>query len=104
MTDRKEVSAWRELHDVMMSDKPRVAIHPELGVMISKLDLDGILADRIRTLKAAGRPAESEKFFTWWRSDAERAKCNLEQAIGAYCSTFPGRLHALLVELLEPMQ
>lgn len=53
---------------------------------------------------APQRRDQAEKFFTWWRSDAERAKCNLEQAIGAYCSTFPGRLHALLVELLEPMQ
>lgn len=47
---------------------------------------------------------ETAKFFKWWREDAERAKCTLEQAIGAYCSTFPGRLYFLLVELLTPLQ
>lgn len=50
------------------------------------------------------RGSEVTKFFAWWKGDKERALCTLEQAIGAYCSTFPGRLYALLVELLEPMQ
>lgn len=50
------------------------------------------------------RGSEAKKFFAWWQGDKERALCTLGQAIGAYCSTFPGRLHALLVELLEPMQ
>jgi hypothetical protein len=44
---------------------------------------------------------ESTKFFRWWQGDAERRLCTLEQAIGAYISTFPGRLHFLLVELLR---
>lgn len=41
------------------------------------------------------------KFLAWWKGDPERKKCTLEQAIGAYIASFPGRLHALLVELLE---
>jgi hypothetical protein len=41
-------------------------------------------------------------FLAWWKDDKERCLCTLEQAIGAYISTFPGRLHFLLVELLEP--
>ena len=40
-------------------------------------------------------------FHAWWKGDDERAKCTLEQAIGAYCSTFPGRVIPLLVELLQ---
>lgn len=47
---------------------------------------------------------EIAKFMGWWKGDRERSLCTLEQAIGAYCSTFPGRLLPLLVELLEPMQ
>ena len=45
---------------------------------------------------------EVQKFLAWWRGDAERAKCTLEQAIGAYVSSFPGRTYNLLLELLEP--
>lgn len=45
---------------------------------------------------------EVQKFIHWWRDDAERAKCTLEQAIGAYVSSFPGRIYTLLLELLEP--
>jgi hypothetical protein len=45
---------------------------------------------------------ELQKFQEWWRGDAERAKCTLEQAIGAYCSSFPGRMYRLLLELMEP--
>jgi hypothetical protein len=45
---------------------------------------------------------EIHKFLTWWKDDNERCLCTLEQAIGAYISTFPGRLHSLLVELLIP--
>lgn len=44
---------------------------------------------------------ETKKFILWWKDDKERRLCTLEQAIGAYISTFPGRLHSLLVELLE---
>lgn len=40
-------------------------------------------------------------FYKWWKDDPERSLCTLEQAIGAYCSTFPGRLLALLVELIQ---
>jgi len=47
---------------------------------------------------------EVDKFLRWWQGDAERRLCTLEQAIGAYCSTFPGRLHSLLVELLEKFE
>ena len=47
---------------------------------------------------------ETAKFLVWWKGDGNRALCTLEQAIGAYCSTFPGRLHSLLVELLEPVR
>jgi hypothetical protein len=45
---------------------------------------------------------EANKFLEWWKGDKERSLCTLEQAIGAYIATFPGRLHALLVELLRP--
>lgn len=44
---------------------------------------------------------QAAKFVVWWKGDSERYKCTLEQAIGAYIATFPGRLHSLLVELLE---
>ena len=44
---------------------------------------------------------EVQKFKDWWLLDVERAKCTLSQAAGAYCSTFPGRVHSLLVELLK---
>lgn len=44
---------------------------------------------------------EVQKFVAWWKDDKERRLCTLEQAIGAYLSTYPGRSHALLVELLE---
>lgn len=43
-----------------------------------------------------------QRFLEWWKGDKERQLCTLEQAIGAYISTFPGRLHSLLVELLGP--
>jgi len=46
---------------------------------------------------------ESDKFLVWWRGDKERRLCTLEQAIGAYCATYPGRVLALLVELLAPI-
>ena len=39
-------------------------------------------------------------FLAWWLEDIERAKCSLQQAIGAYCSSFPGRVLPLLQELL----
>lgn len=45
--------------------------------------------------------SQVSKFVEWWKGDPERSLCTLEQAIGAYISTFPGRLHSLLVELLE---
>lgn len=45
--------------------------------------------------------SETLKFTEWWKGDKERAKCTLEQALGSYCSSFPGRLLPLLVELLE---
>jgi hypothetical protein len=45
---------------------------------------------------------EVQKFMHWWHDDKERAKCTLEQAIGAYVSSFPGRTYTLLLELLEP--
>ena len=48
--------------------------------------------------------SEAEKFFSWWKADKARALCTLEQAVGAYCSTFPGRMIPLLVELLETMR
>lgn len=48
--------------------------------------------------------SEATKFLVWWKDDKERRLCTLEQAIGAYISTFPGRLHSLLVELLEPLR
>jgi len=44
---------------------------------------------------------EEQKFLHWWKEDPERAKCTLEQAIGAYVSTFPGRVYPLLQELLK---
>jgi hypothetical protein len=44
---------------------------------------------------------EAQRFFDWWKGDSERARCTLAQAAGAYCSTFPGRILSLLVELLE---
>lgn len=47
---------------------------------------------------------ETSKFVSWWKDDKDRRLCTLEQAIGAYVSTFPGRLHFLLVELLEPVR
>jgi hypothetical protein len=47
---------------------------------------------------------EVTKFLAWWKDDKERRLCTLEQAIGAYISTFPGRLHFLLVELLEHLR
>lgn len=40
-------------------------------------------------------------FFCWWQFDHERRKCTLEQALGAYCSAFPGRVLPLLTELLR---
>lgn len=43
----------------------------------------------------------TQAFLDWWREDAERNKCFLSQAIGSYCSGFPGRVLPLLVELLE---
>lgn len=49
------------------------------------------------------KPQES-KFIKWWKGDKERALCTLDQAIGAYVSTFPGRLYSLLVELLEHLK
>lgn len=48
--------------------------------------------------------SEALKFFRWWQDDPERRLCTIEQAIGAYCSTFPGRIHFLLVELLKETQ
>jgi hypothetical protein len=45
---------------------------------------------------------QTKLFLAWWQDDKERSLCTLEQAIGAYISTFPGRLHSLLVELLQP--
>lgn len=47
---------------------------------------------------------EVKKFVRWWKNDKDRRLCTLEQAIGAYCSTFPGRLAPLLVELLENLR
>jgi hypothetical protein len=44
--------------------------------------------------------SEERKFLDWWLGNDERAKCTLEQAIGAYVSTFPGRIYLLLQELL----
>lgn len=40
-------------------------------------------------------------FLAWWLDDIERAKCTLAQALGAYCSSFPGRVLPLLHELLK---
>lgn len=45
-------------------------------------------------------PAEAA-FLAWWLEDIERAKCTLQQAIGAYANSFPGRLLPLLHELLK---
>jgi hypothetical protein len=43
---------------------------------------------------------ELERFRQWWQDDVERAKCTLPQIVGAYCSSFPGRIFKLLVELI----
>lgn len=43
---------------------------------------------------------ELDKFLTWWRDDPERKLCTLEQAVGAYLQTFPGRCVKLLHELI----
>jgi len=46
---------------------------------------------------------EVQKFMHWWHDDKERTKCTLEQAIGAYVSSFPGRTYTLLLEILSPL-
>lgn len=47
---------------------------------------------------------QTAMFLVWWKGDNQRCLCTLEQAIGAYISTYPGRLHFLLVELLEHLR
>ncbi len=43
---------------------------------------------------------ELDKLLKWWRADAGRAKCTLEQIVALYNVTFPGRTHRLLMELI----
>lgn len=44
---------------------------------------------------------ELGRFMRWWKGHEERRQCTLEQAVGAYLRTFPGRALPLLVELIE---
>jgi hypothetical protein len=44
-----------------------------------------------------------EAFFRWWKDDLERSKCTLDQAIGLYLQTFPGRVMPLIVSLMHPL-
>jgi hypothetical protein len=48
-----------------------------------------------------GLPRELLAFAHWWKKDPERAKCTLEQAIGAYIGTYPGRTIPLLLDLIK---
>ncbi len=42
-----------------------------------------------------------EDFMHWWKDDEERAKCFLNQAVGAYVSSFPARVLPMLCELID---
>lgn len=43
-----------------------------------------------------------QRFRDWWKKGTQGFElCTLEQAIGSYLSTYPGRAYALLVELLR---
>lgn len=45
---------------------------------------------------------EAERFRRWWKNDTPGFElCTLQQAVDAYCSTYPGRIRRLLVELLR---
>ena len=48
------------------------------------------------------RGVHEQRFRNWWKRDTPGFEvCTLTQAIGAYLSTYPGRILPLLVELLR---
>ena len=42
-----------------------------------------------------------DSLLDWWKRDPERAKCTLEQIVGLYLQTFPGRSMRLLLDLVR---
>lgn len=46
-------------------------------------------------------PPGLQRLLHWWKSDAGRALCTLEQIVILYTQTFPGRAAALLLELVK---
>jgi hypothetical protein len=56
--------------------------------------------DRVNALNE-DVPESLVEMVKWWVKDSERAKCTLEQAIGAYIGTYPGRTIPLLLDLIK---
>lgn len=46
--------------------------------------------------------SQRTEFHRWVRETPGFDKCTLEQAVGAYVSTYPGRTLPLLIEMLKP--
>jgi hypothetical protein len=44
---------------------------------------------------------ELNKMVLWWRGDAGRSECTLNQIVALYMQTFPGRAHLLMLELVQ---
>ena len=47
-----------------------------------------------------GGPQE-RAFLQWWQEDAGRKLCNIDQALGSYCASFPARVLPLMSEMLK---
>ena len=45
--------------------------------------------------------SEKERFLRWWKDTPGFDLCTLEQAIGAYLATYPGRVLPLVISLLK---